>query len=454
MKSSKMFKSIASFALVAAMVAPTLVTTPVSVDAAKKMSLSAKSALLPTGTTKVVSVKKATKGSKYSWKSSNKKVATVKGKKKKATITAVSAGKSKISCTVKKGKKKTVVSGLTVKVRQTVKAFAMQDTSNKAVSQTTIKVGETTILKGAINNNAAGSTTNQTVKWASSDSKIVKVSKKSVNTAKVKGIKEGTATITATVAYKSKTDKKVATCKVKVSGTAAANTSNANQNNSKTEAKAEPTPWVYEKGTLYKQHFNVTRWYDPDPTGKINGHKHDGYKNNNFAIWMIGFYDNEYSTNEDAYNHFGGPAIDNWTDASVKDAKAQDFRGTALNLTGEFSYEGTNQNTVLLQVNYTSPTDYPILWKWEKNASKTGTGYEKELACSGKNGSENLEAGKVGKVNVTFTVPKNAVNGDTDPETGKHYGIYLYFPNKPGGALTYVKNNTFHFKNFCLKVAK
>ena len=31
------------------------------------------------------------------------------------------------------------------------------------------------------------------------------------------------------------------------------------------------------------------------------------------------------------------------------------------------------------------------------------------------------EAGnvKVGKVNVTFTVPKNAVNGDTDPENGK-----------------------------------
>ena len=53
---------------------------------------------------------------------------------------------------------------------------------------------------------------------------------------------------------------------------------------------------------------------------------------------MIGFYDNEYSTNEDAYNHFGGPAIDNWTDASVKDAKAQDFRGTALNLTGEFDH--------------------------------------------------------------------------------------------------------------------
>ena len=434
-----MFKSIASFALVAAMVAPTLVTTPVSVDAAKKMSLSAKSALLPTGTTKVVSVKKATKGSKYSWKSSNKKVATVKGKKKKATITAVSAGKSKISCTVKKGKKKTVVSGLTVKVRQTVKAFAMQDTSNKAVSQATIKVGETTILKGAINNNAAGSTTNQTVKWASSDSKIVKVSKKSVNTANVKGLKEGTATITATVAYKSKTDKKVATCKVKVSGTAAANTSNANQNDSKTDAKAEPTPWVYEKGTLYKQHFNVTRWYDPDTTGKAvggNGHTHDGYKNNSFAVWMVGFYDNKYSTNEKEYNDgIYGPGLKN-------------YKGKELSISGQFKYDGADRKTVLLQINYTSPMDYPIMWKWEKGASKAKNPQAESLKISG-GGSEAAKAGEWHDVNIPkFVIPTDAKNGDTDPSTGEAYDFYIYFPNQPGGELQYTKDNTFHFKNF------
>ena len=188
MKSSKMFKSMAAVTLSMAMVVPMLAYAPSATQAAKKMSLSAKSALLVTGSTKSVKVKSFTKGAKATWKSSNKKVATVKGKKAKATVKAVSAGTAKISCVVKKGKKKTTVSGLTVKVRQKINSLAMQNTASKATTSTTIKAGEKMVLKASINNSASGSTVNQTVKWSSSNSKVVKVAKKNVNQATITGI--------------------------------------------------------------------------------------------------------------------------------------------------------------------------------------------------------------------------------------------------------------------------
>ena len=83
--------------------------------------------------------------------------------------------------------------------------------------------------------------------------------------------------------------------------------------------------------------------------------------------------------------------------------------------------------------------------------TRTGTGekYVKELSINtNKNGSEALDAKTTAKVDVKFTIPKDAVNGDVDEETGQNFGIYLYFPNKPGGALIYNDSNTFHFKNF------
>ena len=52
MKSSKMFKSMAAVTLSMAMVVPMLAYAPSATQAAKKMSLSAKSALLVTGSTK------------------------------------------------------------------------------------------------------------------------------------------------------------------------------------------------------------------------------------------------------------------------------------------------------------------------------------------------------------------------------------------------------------------
>lgn len=425
MKSSKMFKSMAAVTLSMAMVVPMLAYAPSATQAAKKMSLSAKSALLVTGSTKSVKVKSFTKGAKATWKSSNKKVATVKGKKAKATVKAVSAGTAKISCVVKKGKKKTTVSGLTVKVRQKINSLAMQNTASKATTSTTIKAGEKMVLKASINNSASGSTVNQTVKWSSSNSKVVKVAKKNVNQATITGISEGTATITAIAAPNSKTDKKSVTCTVTVKG------EKKDEDRKDTKATATPKP-TYPPGVVYQQANPVERPYN---NATKDGHAQPGYKLNNFAIWMIGFYDNKYSTSDDDYMAYG---------PDLTEYKG----GPALNVSGQFMYEGVDQKTVLLQLNYTQPSQYPILWKWEKGASKATNEYAKELKISGINGSENVEHGKWANVNVTFTIPSNAVNGDKDESTGRNFGLYLYFPNKPGGSLLYVSSNTFHFKNF------
>lgn len=441
MKASKMYKSIASSVLVMAMVVPMLASAPATTtQAAKKMTLSAKSALLTVGSTKKVKVKNFRKGSKFTWKSSSKAVATVAGKKSSTTVTAKSAGNTKISCVVKKGGKKTTVSGLTIKVRQKVSSFTMQDNSKKSATSVELKAGNKTVLSGAINNNSKGCTINQTVKWTTSNSKVATVKKKNINQATVTAVSAGTATITATVAYKSKTDKRTATCVIKVTGTAPTATPKGDIKATATPKGATPTPTdkVYPKGYVYKQENNVTRWYEE---GTANGHKHDGYKTNTFAIWMVGFFDNKYdSTNEDALNPFGGPELD-------------DYKGQLLTATGTFSYEGTAQKTVLFQINYTSPSDYPILWKWENGASKAGQSPDqKELGISGSTyGSEAAAPGKDYDVNVKFKIPTSAKNGDKDDATGDNYGIYLYFPNKPGGALAYLKDNTFHFKNFAIK---
>ncbi|MGI5968613.1 MAG: Ig-like domain-containing protein [Lachnospiraceae bacterium] len=431
MKSSKMFKSMAAVTLSMAMVVPMLAYAPSATQAAKKMSLSAKSALLVTGSTKSVKVKSFTKGAKATWKSSNKKVATVKGKKAKATVKAVSAGTAKISCVVKKGKKKTTVSGLTVKVRQKINSLAMQNTASKATTSTTIKAGEKMVLKASINNSASGSTVNQTVKWSSSNSKVVKVAKKNVNQATITGISEGTATITAIAAPNSKTDKKSVTCTVTVKG-------ETKKDDGKNPGKATATPKpTYPPGVVYQQtKYTVDRPYN---NATKNGHAQPGYKLNNFAIWMIGFYDNEFSTSDDDYMAYG---------PDLTEYKG----GPALNVSGQFMYDGADQKTVLLQLNCTQPLDYPMLWMWQDGASKNPPQKVKDAAdkfkISGNNGSESVPHGKWTDVNVTFTIPSNAVNGDKDDATGKNFGLYLYFPNKPGGSLLYVSSNTFHFKNF------
>ena len=155
---------------------------------------------------------------------------------------------------------------------------------------------------------------------------------------------------------------------------------------------------------------------------------------------MVGFFDNKWSTNEEDINDHYGPELDN-------------YKGKVLNISGNLKYDGTNQKTILFQINYTSPSDYPILYKWEQGSNGLDSKYSNELKIKDNNGGSGgkLDAGKTGKLNIDITIPTNAKNGDKDEATGKNYGIYVYFPNKPGGALAYVKDNTFHFSDFCIK---
>lgn len=81
-----------------------------SADAAKKPSLK-KKASVAVGQTVKIKVKNAKKSSKFTWKTSNKKIAKIskkvaKGKKASATVKGVKEGKAKITATYKKGSKK------------------------------------------------------------------------------------------------------------------------------------------------------------------------------------------------------------------------------------------------------------------------------------------------------------------------------------------------------------
>lgn len=201
----------------------------------------------------------------------------------------------------------------------------------------------------------------------------------------------------------------------------------------------EPTPKTYPESYIYKQTSKeVTRWYNQGKSN--NGYMHNGYNKDNFAIWMIGFYDNEYDSTNDILLNNGvyGPALD-------------DYKGIPLTVTGEFMYEGTAQNSIYLQLNYTRPSDYPIVWKWEKGASERANEYAYELGMKGINGSENVAPNTWTNMHITFTIPMNAINGDKDEKTGENVGIYLHFANRPGGALVYDKSNIFHFRNFSIK---
>lgn len=421
MKLSKKFKAVASIALAAALVVPAVYVQS-DADAAKKMAFTKKSISLESGSSSTVKVKNCKKNAKSKWSSSNKKVATVTKNKSKAnvaTVKGVGAGKATITCKVKKKSAK-----LTVKVRNKVNTLAISGANS-------VKPGGTITITASINNNTtAAYAANQTIKWSSDNAAVAKVAKKTTNTAKVTGVKAGTATIKCTIGTKS------ATLKVTVSGNATNNNNKGNDKNEEAPARTYPPGYVYKQ--LSKE---VRRWYD---SGSVNGHPHDGYKLNNFAVWMIGFYDNEYDSTNDSVLNKGvyGPALDK-------------YKGQALNVSGEFMYEGTSdQKTILLQLNYTKPSDYPIVWKWEKGASARANEYASELKMKGVNGSEAAPHDTWTKVDATFTIPTTAVNGDKDEETGENFGIYLYFPNKPGGALIYVSKNTFHFRNFAIKEAK
>lgn len=139
----------------------------------------------------------AIKGDKIkSAKSSNKKVVKVSVKSGKLTIKGLKAGKATITVTSAKGAKATVK--ITVQKQKVATKKLKATVSTKQI----LKKGKKVKLKVA----KTPFTAQDTVKWTSSNKKIATVTSKGV----VKGLKKGTATITA------KAGKKVVRFKIKV----------------------------------------------------------------------------------------------------------------------------------------------------------------------------------------------------------------------------------------------
>ena len=130
-----------------------------------------------------------------SWKSSNKKVATVNSK---GVVTAVATGTCTITAKSNDG-------GYTVKCKLTVVKKVYPKSVDLNVEKTTIEAGKTLQLKAGVHPSNASV---KSVKWSSSDKEIATVNSKGLVTAK----KGGTVTITCTT----KSAGKKATCKITV----------------------------------------------------------------------------------------------------------------------------------------------------------------------------------------------------------------------------------------------
>lgn len=126
----------------------------------------------------------AIKGDKIkSAKSSNKKVVQVTVKNGKLTIKGLKAGKATVTVTSTKGAK------ATVKITVQKQKVATKKLSATVSTKQTLKKGKKVTLKVA----KTPFTAQDTVKWTSSNKKVATVTSKGV----VKGLKKGTATITA-----------------------------------------------------------------------------------------------------------------------------------------------------------------------------------------------------------------------------------------------------------------
>lgn len=169
-----------AIATVAPMIAPNLTDT-MTVEAASKVKLNKTKATVYVGKSTQLKVTGTTK--KVTWKSSNKKVATVtsKGKvaaKKKgtATITATVSGK-KYTCKI------------------TVKEIALKSIS---LNKTSLTLDKGNKYKLTVKYNPSNTTVSKNVTWSSSNSSVVTVDK----VGNISASSAGTATITAKVGTK------------------------------------------------------------------------------------------------------------------------------------------------------------------------------------------------------------------------------------------------------------
>lgn len=207
-------------------------------------------------------------------------------------------------------------------------------------------------------------------KWSSSNDNIVHCQKTSGKSIKVWGIKAGKATITATVGSKKQT------CKVTVK-------------------KAK-------KGTVIYNFANST-----DPKNRP-GFKapYSTFKYDSFKMWLC----NATFWGEGTYI-------------------SPDYRGRKLSVSMVVKNSGKRDLPEMgVCFNYTKPVSYPFAYHIsEKKLASTVTKNKNHSGC--KIVTKKFKKGKDLKIDFTFTIPKDAINGDTDSKTGANYPIMMYIPN-------------------------
>lgn len=232
-------------------------------------------------------------------------------------------------------------------------------------------------------------------KWTSSNTAVASVSSKSGKSTKVVGVAEGSATITATVGGKK------ATCKVKVAA-----------------AKGGTTIYNLAKETGSDPSTGES-WAAPVVC------KYNEFKYNSFRIWLC------RATLYDPAN--GGV----------------DYRGRKLNISLTVKNSGSRDLPELgVCFNYTKGGNdgaYPFALHVSEKALSSKVKNDKQH----KNTTYKVQKIKKGKTytwNFSYTIPKDAMNGDKDSTTGLNYPIMMYIPNmkdtspyKPGDELTVLK---------------
>lgn len=185
---AKALKGMLASLLVAVMLLVSVVTTPAFASAAAKPAISKTSQTILVGKKYNFDIKNKVKGSTYTWKSSNKKVATVNNK---GIVTGVKNGTATITCVVKAPKATYEVSAK-VTIRIPATKFAI---NNKV---TALNVGQTYDL----NRTLTPKSSNDLTTWTTSDAKIAKPNSKGA----FKALKVGEVTITGKT-LSGKTDK-------------------------------------------------------------------------------------------------------------------------------------------------------------------------------------------------------------------------------------------------------
>lgn len=261
--------------------------------------------------------------------------------------------------------KKVVAVALVAAMAVTTATVASDSTASAALKK------KATVTQGKkITLNAGASAT-----WASSNDQIVHCEKTKGKSIKVLGIKNGTATVTATAGGKKQT------CKVTVK-------------------KAK-------KGTVI---FNFAKSTNPDnhPPYKAD---YSEFKYNSFRIWLC-----------DA------------TFWGEKTYISPDYRGRKLSISLKVKNSGKRTLPEMgVCFNYTNDGGsgtgaYP--WALHVSAKKLSSKVTKDKThkyC--KVVTKKMKKGKSYTFNFTFTIPKNAYNGDTDSETGARYPIMMYITN-------------------------